>query len=327
MMTRTRYFVIASLLVLGIGIGTGLVAYYIGFPTSALSPPGGPSELQFVPRSASIVAFANVGEVMVSDARRRIRDASPLTTDGQREFETQTGINIETDIDRVVACLAPSINGDSVPPVSLLLARGRFDEARIEALMREHGAHVESYKGRRLIIADQAGGLSLAFLEPGLAAVGSTELVRHAIDLKDGGESVTTNDEMMKLVRSLGEGNVWAVGRFDALSAQAQLPAAVARQLPPIEWFSATGHVNGGIRAMLRAEVSDEQSAADLRGVLRGIVSLSRLQAGSRQSLQKLTQSLDIGGTGAMVSLSFDVPAELFDQLGKDLSTGAGATR
>ena len=32
----------------------------------------------------------------------------------------------------------------------MVLARGRFDEVKIEALMREHGAHVENYSGKRL---------------------------------------------------------------------------------------------------------------------------------------------------------------------------------
>ena len=38
--TKTRYFVIVSLLVLTIGLGTGLVAYYGGFPIGATQ--GGP---------------------------------------------------------------------------------------------------------------------------------------------------------------------------------------------------------------------------------------------------------------------------------------------
>ena len=38
----------------------------------------------------------------------------------------------------------------------MVLARGRFDEVKIEALMREHGAHVEDYSGRRLIVGDAA---------------------------------------------------------------------------------------------------------------------------------------------------------------------------
>ena len=41
MTSRTRYFVIASLLVLVVGLGTGLVAYFAGFPMSALSHQGG----------------------------------------------------------------------------------------------------------------------------------------------------------------------------------------------------------------------------------------------------------------------------------------------
>ena len=60
MTTRTRNFVIVSLAVLGIGLGTGLVAYYVGFPAGALGRQGGPDELAYVPRDASAIAFANV---------------------------------------------------------------------------------------------------------------------------------------------------------------------------------------------------------------------------------------------------------------------------
>ncbi len=36
----------------------------------------------------------------------------------------------------------------------VVLARGRFDEVKIEGLMREHGARVDVYKGKRLITAE-----------------------------------------------------------------------------------------------------------------------------------------------------------------------------
>ena len=50
MTVKTRYFVIVSLLVVGAGLGTGLVAYYVGFPASAfLAAPGGPDELRSCP--------------------------------------------------------------------------------------------------------------------------------------------------------------------------------------------------------------------------------------------------------------------------------------
>ena len=48
---------------------------------------------------------------MTSELRQKLRSAIPLQENGQREFENQTGINIETDIDRVVACLNPNADG------------------------------------------------------------------------------------------------------------------------------------------------------------------------------------------------------------------------
>src|SRR5262249_56778729 len=135
-------FVVASLLVLTVGLGTGLVAYYTGFQLSAIGR-SGPAELQYVPRDAAVVAYANVHEVMTSEFRQKIHQAAPGSENGHREFENQTGINIETDIDRVVACFEASAADNNAPGSGMVLARGRFNDAKIEALMREHGARVE----------------------------------------------------------------------------------------------------------------------------------------------------------------------------------------
>jgi len=212
MTSRTRFFVIASLLVLVIGLGTGLVAYFAGFPTSALSRQGGPDELKFVPANAALVAFANVHEVMASDTRQRLRTALPEMPNGQHEFQERTGIDIERDIDRVVAFVGQRmIEGRSVPASGMVLARGRFDQVRIESLMREHGAVVEDYKGRRLVVSeihtDPPGvhqGVSLAFLEPGLVAIGTSDMVRGAVDLKDGGASITSAANQTGISGSMG---------------------------------------------------------------------------------------------------------------------------
>jgi hypothetical protein len=335
MTTRTRYFVIASLLVLTVGVGTGLVAYYVGFPAGAFESRGGPAELQIVPHDATLIAFANVHEIMTSELRQKLHQVMPMQENGQKEIENQTGINIETDIDRVVACLAPDPSATGLAGQGMVLARGRFDEVKIEALMRDHGASVEDYKGKRLIVADlskdvvndvvhgHAGSFALSFLEPGLAAMGSTKLIRVAVDLKQGGNnpqtglaSVTGNDELMNLVRSLDSGNVWAVGRFDALTANARLPGAVTERLPAITWFSVSGHINGGLRGTIRADTRDEEAANNLRDVIRGFMALAKLQAGSAPQLQAMMQSLELGGTGKTVALSFDVPASVFDLAG-----------
>ena len=254
MTARTRYFVIVSLLVLGVGLGTGLVAYYVGFPARAFTRAGGPEELQFVPRNATVVAYANVRDIMTSELRQKLRQAIPVPAEGQRELEEHTGINIETDIDRIVACAVADSSSTNPPGSGMVLARGRFNETKIESLMREHGAQVEEYRGKRMIIGtnDHAPrhSFAAAFIEPGLVGPGSTQLIHAAIDLHQTGDnpqaglqSVTTNDELMNLVRTLDSGNVWAVGRFDALQSSAHLPQEIASRLPPITWFAISGHI------------------------------------------------------------------------------------
>jgi hypothetical protein len=318
MTTRTRYFVITSLLVLAVGLGTGLVAYYVGLPGGLIGPDG-PDELKYVSRDASVVAYAEVREIMISDVRQKIRRAVPIPEDGQRQFQERTGIDIESDIDSVVASIQPRPDGKTA---GLVLARGRFSEVNIEALMREHGAEVEEYNGKRVIahrgVPAQVGdSLALTFLEPGLVAVGSGEAVRAAIDRQKGGENVTANPDLMDRLRLLDRGNAWAIGRFDMLMLQgSRLPPQITSQLPPITWFSVSGRVDSDITGVVRADTRDDEAATNLRDVVRGFLALAKLQAGNRPELQVMIDSLELGGTGKSVALSFSIPGGVFDALG-----------
>jgi hypothetical protein len=333
MTARTRYFVIVSLLVVTVGLGTGLVAYYVGFPATAFFSGTGPEELRYLPSTASVIGYVEVREIMASDLRQRLKRGfgSDVQDNGRREFQDLTGINFETDVERMVGCV------DASQPVgsnnSLVLARGVFDSTKIEALMREHGAQVQTYKGVRLIVADHFlpdfgnglpstrsdgnADLAVAFVEPGLAAIGGAALVRHAIDLHTGGgESAATNDELTSRVREVQGGNAWVVGRLDVLRERAKLPDVVNKQIPTITWFTILGRVDGGLQARVTAEARDEEAANMLRDVVRGFLALARLQTSSNPQFQRFVQSLQLGGTGTTVSLSLDVPAEVFDLLG-----------
>ena len=329
MNARTRYFVISSLLVLFVGLGAGLVAYYVGFPAGAFSSSGGPDELRYVPHDVAVVAYADVREVMASEFRQRLREAAPGQENGRRELEERTGINIETDVAHVVASLQADPSGN-MPSAGIVLASGTFNEVKIEALMREHGGEVVDYKDKRIIVAPaptpppvdpnspnpettrKPPEFALSFLKPGLVALGSSSLIRRAIDLENGGDNVTTNEEVMNLVRSLDSGNAWAVGRFDALRTTGRLPDAV-NQLPPISWFSVMGQVNTGINGVVRAETTSDEAAKNLRDVVQGFIALARLQAGSKPEMQAFMQSLQISGSGKTVALSFSLPGTVVD--------------
>jgi hypothetical protein len=321
MTKKTRYFLAGSAAVLAAGLGTGLVAYYTG-GFESVSASAVSNELRYVPADATVVAYADVRAIMDSDLRARLKQAMPMHEQGQQEFQAQTGIDIERDIDYVVASLTTGLQ----KPAPLVVARGRFNVTQLEGLIREHGGTVEDYKGKRMVVSPamhndvpvQSGSITLAFLEPGLIAIGDTAAVKTSIDAQLAAHSITSNNEMMELVTDIGQSNnAWAVGRFDVLASQAHLPEQVAIRLPAIKWFAAAGHVNGGLTGSLRAEARDDQSAENLRDVVRGFLGLARMQAQADPRTSALIESLQLTGSGKTVALSFTVPSEILELIPK----------
>ena len=319
MSNKTRYFVAISGAILAIGLGTGLVASYMGLPVSVFSSAAGPEELQYVPADAAVVAYANVRDVMNSEFRKRFNGAGP-TEDQKNEFEEKTGLNFEEDIDSVVAAVMPKDDLTKHPAGSfLILGRARYDAARLEALALEHGAEAGEYQGKRLITHPDTtnGGYTLAvgFVEADLVAFGTVESVKASIDARRENRNIVSNNDMMKLVNEIDNANAWAVGRFDAIASKAGLPTELQAQMPAITWFSAAGHVNGGVSGSFKAEAKDETSAKNLRDVLGGFLAMAKMQAANKPGMQQLADSLVLSGEGKTVALAFTIPTEVLDVL------------
>jgi len=320
MTTRTRYFMAVSAGIVVVGLGSGLVAYYGGgFPSLSASR-SGPTELSYVPADSAVVAFANVREVMDSELRQRLKAVLPQER-GQQEFQEQTGIDIEHDIDYVVAAMTtPGAGGLQQNPNGLVVARGRFNTTQLETLARDHGGVVEEYKGKRLVKGPAGNdgntnhSVALAFLEPGLVAIGSEIAIKSSIDAQLSAHSISANNDIMELIADIDAGNnAWAVGRFDAIASQAHLPAEVASKIPAIKTFAIMTHIDGGISGRLRAETRDDQSAENLRQVVQGLLALGRMQNDPKATA--LVNSLQLSGSGRTVALSFAVPSEVLEMI------------
>jgi hypothetical protein len=278
---------------------------------------------------------------MASQLRQRLKERMPDER-GQQEFQQATGIDIERDIQYVVAAVT---SADSSNPNGLVVARGNFNPTQLETLAREHGGVVEDYKGKRLVTvsngsheqaesdadatADQTDTakprlhrnhhpMSLAFLEPGLVAIGSETAIKSSIDAQLSAHSITSNDDMMELVSDIERGNnAWAVGRFDAIANQARLPEQIRSQIPAVKTFAIMSHIDGGVTGTLRAEARDDASAENLRQVVQGFLALGRLQSQKDPKVAALLQSLQLTGSGKTVALSFAIPSEIFDMIPK----------
>jgi len=309
MLVRTRYFFVGSALILVVGLCAGLVAYYGGnLPLRASTI--GPPELSYLPAATTGVAYANVRQIMNSDFRRKLSTMLP-TGAGKHTLLAETGIDIEQDIDSVVAGI--QTENSEIPVVFL---RGRFDRARIETTATSRGATREQYDGRTLLVFQHAGesNPAIAFLEPDLVALGDAAGLRRAIDVSTRRESVVQRPDVMKLVAAVdGAGNAWAIGRLDALTAHHVVPEPVSRALPSVEWVSASFDVGRAVNGRLRADAADEASGEQLRSVVNGAVSAARMVAGNDPRLAAALSSVRTGGSGTTVELSFSVPQEMID--------------
>jgi hypothetical protein len=305
---RTRIFVLASAGILVVGLGTGFVAAYMG-GFQALAGGHGPDELAYVSVEAQVVAYVNLRQVRGSWLHDAVRRLAPRN--GQAGWlQAETGIDLEQDVDAIVA----SMHGPrgSRP---LLLATGRFDPARLEAVARQRGSTVDEYRSVR-VLELPAAELAMALVDPRLVVVGSPAQVRQALDVKQGQlASVRADVALMEQVRELDGGHAWAVVRGGA---NLPVPPAFAPGMPPLgglTWLTARGQLDGGIRASFRAEATDEASARLLRDAIQSAVTLGRLQAEQQPRLADLVDSIELGGEGRRISLGFAVPPDMIDVL------------
>jgi hypothetical protein len=303
MTTPTRYVLFGSGCILALGLVAGAVAYVEGgFPALARMQ-SAPEELRYFPASASVVAYADVHGVMTSELRQRLREAGP-PSQGQRDFQSRTGIDIEKDVDRIVVCLVPGPG----EPEGLMIVTGRFEPQGLEALAEAHGGTAEEYHGVRVVTRPMSDrDLAMAFLEPGVIAIGSTPTVRQAIDAPVGGD-VTSNEPLMDLMGEIQSGsNAWLIARLDDPASLAWLPDRVQSQVPALDAFALAGRVNGGVSGRITAEARDEQAGQDLSDVVQGFLALARMQGGNRPELTPMLEGLQLTRTGRRVTLSFDL--------------------
>src|SRR5262245_25066876 len=287
MTQRTRYFLFGSGLIVIVGLCTGLVAYYNGALPGAKST--AVDDLAYVAPDVSAVAYADVRQIMDSEFRQRLRALMP-TGQEKDKFLAETGIDIEKDIDTVLAGLNPNIT-PATPP--LVLVRGRFNDTQIQNAATQHGATVEDYHGKKVMAApsawrneggsmpDAGAGPGVAFLEPGLIALGSVDAIRRAIDAAETKNSAAANGDLVKSVQRVRDGSdAWVVGRASSLTENANLPPQVKEQLAAVQWFAITADVDRALMCKLRAEAKDTESAEQMRAIVAGALAAAKMMAG-----------------------------------------------
>ena len=170
-----------------VGLCTGLVAYYSGVPMGGFSQTDGPSELSYVPAERRPRRLLQRPGRDALEMRQRSSSSMPQHEEGQAEFEQATGINIERDIDHVIAFPDADQHdralyaawswpaGASTWSVSKgwrasMAARSRNTRASGSITQRSPTGNRRRAQQRQTV----------AFMAPGLVALGDTTVVKRA---------------------------------------------------------------------------------------------------------------------------------------------------
>jgi hypothetical protein len=311
------------------------VAYYAGNLSAGRAAD---ADFAYLPSDATAVAYADVQDIMKSGFSHRVRALLPTGADKDR-LTAEIGVDLERDIDSVMA----SMSGAG-PEGGVVLLRGRFDLARIEALALQHGGSVGEYRGKKLLLAPDAhrqtdpsmgrgGGPGgppapgVACLETNLIALGAIPALHRAIDTATTHEDITGNPELMKFVGDVRSSNAWVVGRLDAVSATPGFPDELRAQLPSVQWVAVSADIDQAITGSLRALAVDAKAGDDLRKMINGAIAAARVFGGSNPTLLATLNSLQASGQGQEVEVSYTLTAEMVEQLHAGAAGAPGGGR
>ena len=156
--------------------------------------------------------------------------------------------------------------------------------------------------------------LALGFIEADLVAVGSDAAVRGAIDARRENRNVVSNNELMRLVAELDNSNAWAVGRFDALANEANLPER-DRRPDSRDLLVLRGRPHQRRRER-RVQGRDQRRRVRAEPARRRPrLPRARQDAGRQQAghAARWSTRCSLSGDGKTVALAFSVPTEVLD--------------
>ncbi len=257
-----------------------------------------PALLALVPQGMSLVTGLDADQARSSSFGQyilnRVRNEDPHF----EQFVTETGFDPRRDLQSFVSAGSGGGKGNGH---FVVLARGVFDETRMKAAVKAHGATVESYEGTDLFVnaktSTQATGF--AFLDSATAVLADTVTLKQVLDGRN----------IAPAVEPALQGRMKQANEADDVWYVSSLPGSVlASKLRRETGAPDTGNSaalrgvvqsSGGIRFgdlvqfSFDALTRSPQDATSLTDLLRFLSSAAQMQRDSDPRMAILASSLD----------------------------------
>lgn len=316
-MTRSRWVVFASMLVVGVGAVAALGALYLDPARAAVGPL--PAEALALPADSRFVMGIDVRRFVASPFYGRFASREGQgRPDAFREVEEKLGLDPERDLDRVVFAGTESTGKGSHSGVALIT--GRFDRYKLgRAAEEKPGVTTKSHEGTSMYLYDEEGKrpTAIAFLDDETVAVGSQASVEAVIANRAAGAGgLRANAGLLGLVEKVKPGSTfWMAGDQALLAKMPGAGGGLGMQLPALRSMIVTGDLDPVVALQITGEAADAAAAQSLADVVRGLVAMVSLQAQQKPELKQLASAVSVTTEEHRVQVNARFPYELLDTL------------
>jgi hypothetical protein len=259
-----------------------------------------------VPSDTVVVLGVNLASIGTTPIYQKLITRVPVPQ--LDRFIEETGLDPRKDLSELLLCS----NGKS----PLLLIRGKFRIADLDARFKSKGVAPSNYKGHGLFGDDRA---AITFLDDSTAAAGSPIALHSLID-QAGSKGGGLPPELRDLLRTLPEGDqVYAAltGGVENLNLPVTREGnlgSILDALRSVESATLGLNLSKGMDAVVVVNCKTERDAKFIHDLVRGLVGFGRLNTpDNKPEMLKLYDAIQVTQQQSQAKVTADVPEELAD--------------
>jgi hypothetical protein len=266
-----------------------------------------PALESLVPSDAVFVIGANVESIRNTTVYQK--HAAILNIPRFDEFAKQTGLDPRTDLSQIVS----ASNGKA----GVLLARGKFKVADLEARLEQHGAKQTAYKGLKLFGDDTS---SIVFIDHTTAMAGSTPTVKSIVDQHDQpkhGMPAALADRIRAIPPNsqIWAGLVGGISGLDLPIGRSGMLGAVLRAVKCINSMTLGIDLGNGFDLQADAVCETGGDATHLHDLMKGVIGFGRLSTpDNHPELLRLYDDIKVAQDKNRVIVSAHLPPDLVEK-------------
>ncbi len=273
-----------------------------------------PQLLNLVMPDAKVLAGVNVEQAKGTQFGQFILNELQTHDSDMQKLATLTGFDPRRDVRELLV----ASDGTPNSKTGLAVAKGNFDVAKITALGTLHGVVSELYAGVNILEDPKAREHGIAFPDANTVIAGDTASVKAAIDRLKTPQSLPAA-VIVKVNQWSNSQDAWGISTVPPSSLT---PVPKNGNANPMQGAfqnvqQAAGGVKFGAQVVFSGEATCDtaQNATTLGDVVKLLINLAQMQAGTDPTAATLVKSVTVTTSGNLVNISASLPEDVFQTL------------